>query len=142
MSTDRRSRTRTPLALGAALAILALLVATGLLLQEYGPGNMGGGFLAGAGGAIVVAAVMAWRVSRRPAEATTFERAWTQRGDERDDAVLTRALALLGLLALPLTGVAGIAIGLGAAVEMVIALLLFAELIVGAAAFAIINRRN
>jgi hypothetical protein len=38
--------------------------------------------------------------------------------------------------------VAGIAIGLGAAVEMVIALLLFAQLAVGAAAFAVINRRS
>jgi hypothetical protein len=142
MSTDRRTRTQLALSLGVALALLALLVATGLLLQEYGPGNMGGGFLAGAGGALGVAAVMAWRVSRRPAAATTFERAWTQRGDERDDAVLTRALAVLGLLALPLTGVAGIAIGLGAAVEMVIALLLFAELAVGAVAFAVVDRRN
>jgi len=142
MSTDRRARTRTPLALGAALAILALLVATGLLLQEYAPGNMGVGFLVGAGGSIVVAGVMAWRVSRRPAHATTFECTWTQSGDERDDAVLTRALAVLGLLALPLTALAAIAIGLGAAVEMVIALLLFAELGVGAVAFAVINRRS
>ena len=39
MSTDRRARLQTPLALGVALAILALLVATGLLLQEYGPGT-------------------------------------------------------------------------------------------------------
>jgi hypothetical protein len=142
MSTDRRTRTQTALALGAALAVLALLVATGLLLREHAPGNMGTGFLVGAGGALVVAGAMAWRVHRRPAGATTFERAWTQRGDERDDAVLTRALAVLGLLALPLTGVAGIAIGVGAAVEVVIALLLFAEVAVGAVAFVVINRRN
>ena len=103
---------------------------------------MGVGFLVGAAGSIVVAGVMAWRVSRRPGHATTFERAWTQSGDERDDAVLTRALAVLGLLALPLTAVAAIAIGLGAGVEMVIALLLFAELGVGGIAFAVINRRS
>jgi hypothetical protein len=59
-----------------------------------------------------------------------------------DDAVLTRALAVLGLLTLPLTGVAGIAIGLGAAVEMVIALLLFTGVAVGAAAFGLINRQT
>ncbi|MGY1636086.1 hypothetical protein ACI78V_05475 [Geodermatophilus sp. SYSU D00742] len=56
--------------------------------------------------------------------------------------VLTRALAVLGLLALPLTGVAGIAIGLGAAVEMVVALLLFVEVAVGAVAFAVVSRRS
>ena len=142
MSTDRRARMQTPLALGAALAILALLVTIGLLLQEYGPGNMGVGFLVGAGASIVAGGVMVWRVSRRPGHATTFERAWTQSGDERDDAVLTRALAVLGLLALPLTAVAAIAIGLGAEVEMVIALLLFAELGVGAIASAVIIRQS
>jgi hypothetical protein len=142
MSTDRSTRTQTALGLGIALALLALLVATGLLLRKYAPGNMGTGFLVGAGGALLVAGVMAWRVSRRPAQSTTFERAWTQRGDERDDAVLTRALAVLGLLALPLTGIAGIAIALGAAVEMMVALLLVAQVAVGAVAFGVVNRRS
>jgi hypothetical protein len=140
MSTDRRTAKQTTLALGAVLAVLALVIATGLLLREYGPGNMGVGFLQGAAIGLVGAAVMAWRVSRR--RATTFERAWTQTGDERDDDLLTRALAVLGLLALPLTGAAAIAIGFGAGVEMVIALLLFAEVAVGAIAFAVISRRN
>lgn len=49
---------------------------------------------------------------------------------------------MLGLVALPLTGVAGIAVILGEAVKMVIALLLIPELTVGAAAFAVINRRG
>ncbi|MFD3444700.1 hypothetical protein ACFDTO_08895 [Microbacteriaceae bacterium 4G12] len=83
-----------------------------------------------------------WRLTRRPARATTFERAWTQTGDERDDAVLTRALAVVGLLAIPLTGAATIAIALGASVETVLALLLAAEILVGAVAFAVINRRS
>jgi hypothetical protein len=142
MSTDRRTATATPLTLAAVLVVLALVTATGLLLREYGPGNMGLGFLQGAGVALLGVAVMAWRVRRRPGTATTFERAWTQTGDERDDAVLTRALAVLGLLALPLTGIAAIAIGLGAAVEMVIALLLMAQVVVGASAFAVISRRG
>jgi hypothetical protein len=142
MSTDRRTANPTPLALAAVLVVLALVIATGLLLREYGPGNMGVGFLQGAAAGMVAVAVMAWRVHRRPGRTTTFERAWTQTGDERDDAVLTRALAVLGLLALPLTGIAAIAIGLGAAVEMVIALLLLAEVAAGAAAFAVISRRS
>ncbi|MGY1631968.1 hypothetical protein ACI784_09735 [Geodermatophilus sp. SYSU D01186] len=142
MSTDRRTGTQTALALGAVLAAVALLIAVGLLLQEYGPGNTGLGFLQGAAVALVAVAVMAWRVRRRPGSATSFERAWTQTGDERDDALLTRALAVLGLLALPLTGVAALAIGLGARVEVVLALLLFAEVAVGATAFAVVSRRS
>jgi hypothetical protein len=141
MPTDAHTRTRTTLAVGAVLAALALVVAAGLLLREHGPGDMGLGLLQGAAAGLVGAAVVTWRVRRRPARATTFERAWTQTGDERDDAVLTRALAVLGLLALPLTGVAAVAIGLGAAVEVVLALLLVTEVAVGAVAFAAVSRR-
>ncbi|MFW3169196.1 hypothetical protein [Geodermatophilus sp. CPCC 206100] len=141
MPTDGRTRTRTPLAVGAVLAAVALVLATGLLLREHGPGDMGLGVLQGGAVGLVAAAVMGWRVRRRPDRATTFERAWTQAGDERDDALLTRALAVLGLLALPLTGVAAVAIGFGAAVEVVLALLLFAEVAVGAIAFAVLSRR-
>jgi hypothetical protein len=121
---------------------LPLLIATGLLLQEHGPGNMGTGFLVGGAVALVGAAVMWWRVSSRPGRATTFERAWTQTGDERDDAVLTHALAVVGLLALPLTGVAAVAIGFGAAVEMVLTLLLVAEGLVLATTFVVVARRS
>ncbi|MFV2113802.1 hypothetical protein ACFHW0_15890 [Micromonospora sp. LOL_025] len=142
MSTDRHTDRRRALALGVGMAIVALLIAVGLLLREHAPGNMGVGFLLGAALGLIGVGVMAWRLSRRPERATTFERAWSQSGDERDDAVLTRALAVLGLLALPLTGTAGIAIGLGAAVEMMLALLILAEVLVGATAFAVINRRS
>ncbi|MDT0530259.1 hypothetical protein RM555_14805 [Micromonospora sp. DSM 115977] len=142
MSTDRHTDKRRALALGVGLAIMALLVAVGLLLREHAPGNMGVGFLLGAAGGLIGVAVMAWRLGRRPERTTVFERAWSQSGDERDDAVLTRALAVLGLLALPLTGATGIAIGLGAAVEMMLALLILAEVLVGATAFAVINRRS
>ncbi len=142
MSTDGRTATQRALVLGAVGAAVALLVAIGLLLREYAPGNMGTGFLGGAAVALVGSAVMWWRAVRRPHSATTIERAWTQTGDERDDAVLTRALAVLGLLAVPLTGAAAIAIGLGAAVAMVLTLLLVAEIAAGAVAFVVINRRS
>ncbi len=141
MSTDTYTSKQKALALGLVLAFLGVVVVIGLVLREHGPGNMGVGFLQGAAVGLVAACVMGWRVSRRPDRATTFERAWTQAGDERDDAVLTRALAVLGLLAFPLTAGATIAIGLGAAVDMVLALLLLAELVVGAVAFAVINGR-
>ncbi len=142
MSTEQLTARQKGLAIVAVLGLLALVVVVGLLLQQHGPGNMGTGFLQGAAVGLVAAAVMIWRVSRRPGNATTFERAWTQSGDERDDAVLTQALAVLGLLAVPLTGAAAIAIGLGAAVEMILALLLFAEFLVGGIAFAVVARRS
>lgn len=128
--------------LGIFPAVLALIVATGLLLREHAPGNMGTGFLAGAALGLVGTLVGGWRLLTRPERATTFERAWSQTGDERDDAVLTRALAVLGLLSIPLTATAGIAIGLGASVEMTLALLLLAQVAVGAIAFTVVNRRS
>jgi hypothetical protein len=146
MSTEGRTGKRTALALGVVLAVVALIVgliiATGLLLREHAPGNMGVGFLLGAAVGLAGVGVLVWRLSKRPGSATTFERAWTQTGDERDDAVLTQSLAVLGLLALPLTGAAAIAIGLGAAVQMMLALLLVAEVVTGVVAFAVINHRS
>lgn len=124
------------------MVLLVFVIGVGLLLQEHGPGNMGTGFLQGAGLALVACAVMLVRVVRAPQRATTFERAFTQRGDERDDALLTQALAVLGLAALPLTGVAAIAVGLGAEVSMTIFLLLLAQLAVGAVAYAVLARRG
>ena len=121
---------------------LAVVLTLGLLLREHGPGNMGNGLLQGAALGLVLAAVMGWRLVRRPERVTTFERAWSQTGDERDDAVLTRALAVLGLASFPLTAAAAIAIAFGASVEMCLALLLFAEVGVGALAFFVIARRS
>ena len=142
MSTDRFTGKQMATFLLVFGTTLAAVLTVGLLLREHGPGNMGNGLLLGAAFGMVVAAVMLWRVSRRPDRVTTFERAWTQTGDERDDAVLTRSLAVLGLAAFPLTATAAIAIAFGASVEMCLALLLFAEIGVGALAFAVIARRS
>ena len=140
MSTRELAGKNKAFALLIGAVTLALVIVIGLLLREHGPGNMGTGFLQGAGVGIIGAAVMFWRVQRRTA--STFERAWTQTGDERDDRVLTHALAVLGLLAFPLSGAAAIAIGLGADPAMVLCLLLGAELVVGAVGFAVVNRRS
>ena len=142
MSTDRFTGKQIATFLLVFGTTLAVVLTVGLLLREHGPGNMGNGLLQGAAFGLVVAAVMLWRVARRPDRVTTFERAWTQTGDERDDAVLTRSLAVLGLAAFPLTATAAIAIAFGASVEMCLALLLFAEIGVGALAFAVISRRS
>lgn len=142
MSTTEMTGRQKAIALLVMMLALGIIVVVGLLLREHGPGNMGTGFLGGAGVGVLAVAVVAWRVTRDPAGATTFERAFTQQGDERDDAVLTHALAVLGISAVPLTGAAAVAIGLGADVSMVLALLLFAEILVAATAWAMIVRRS
>ena len=142
MSTETlTARQRTLTGAGVALA-LAALVGLGLVLREHAPGDMGNGFLVGGGLALVAAGIGAWRVTRRPDQASTFERAWSQRGDERDDAVLTRSLAVLGLLSLPLAAAAVVAIALGALVSATLTLLLLAEVVVLAVAFVLVNRRG
>ena len=142
MSTDRPSAKQIATFLLVFGGTLAVVLTVGLLLREHGPGNMGNGLLLGATLGLVIAAVMGRRLVRRPERVTTFERAWSQTGDERDDAVLTRALAVLGLASFPLTAAAAIAVAFGASVEMCLALLLFAEVGVGAAAFVVIDRRS
>ncbi|GAB3849953.1 hypothetical protein GCM10029963_35370 [Micromonospora andamanensis] len=103
---------------------------------------MGVGFLQGAAIGLLAILLMAWRLSKRPERATTFERAWSQTGDERDDAVLTRALAVLGLAAFPLTAASAIAVAIGAEPMIVLTLLLFAQIGIGGVAFPVINRRS
>jgi hypothetical protein len=135
------TRQRNALVFGLAVGI-TLVVVGGLLLREHAPGNMGNGFLIGGLIAVVGLAAAAWRSLTRPATATTFERAFTQTGDERDDSVLTSALAVLGISTVPLTGIAAIVIALGLDPVMVMALLLFTQIGIAAAAFVIINRRG
>lgn len=142
MSTDSTAATHNARTAVLILVGLAAVIVTGLLLREHGPGNMGLGLLAGGAVGLAAVGVGYWRVSRRPDRVTTFERAWTQTGDERDHAVLNRSFAVLGLASFPLTSIAAIAVGFGAPVEMALALLLFAEIAVGAVAFGAISRRN
>lgn len=141
MQTDKRAQ-RNVVALGILGVILGLVTVTVVLLREHAPGDMIPGFLVGLGIGIAGALVMAWRVLRRPERATTFERAWTQTGDERDDTLLTRALAVVGLVSLPLIGIATLAIGFGAAPPMVMTLLMGVLFVTGVSSFAVISHRS
>lgn len=141
MQTDKRVH-RNVVALAILVAILGLVTIAVVLLRKHDPGNMVPGFLVGLGIGIAGALVMAWRVLRRPERATTFERAWTQTGDEREDTLLTRALAVVGLASLPLIGVATLAIGFGAEPPMVMTLLMGTLFVTGVSSFAIIDHRS
>lgn len=142
MSLDVTTRTQKAIVVGSFAAVVVVVVAVALVLREHGPGNMGNGMLVGGGVALAASAVALARSVLRPERATTFERAWTQTGDERDDAVLTRSLAVVGILALPLTGVAAIVVALGVAPEMVLTLLLVGLIAILASSFTLIHRRS
>ena len=139
--------TKSPanLRLSAALVVavgIVIIVPGWLYLREHAPGDMGNGFLVGGLCALTGFGVALYRLARHPDRSTTAERAWTQQGDERDDAVLTSALAVVGITALPLTGAAAIALALDRDTSMVMALLLLTELLVGVVAFTVTVRRR
>lgn len=75
MSTDTTTPQQKALGLAVFAALLGVVLATGLLLRAYGPGNMGNGLLGGAGVGLVGCAVVLWRLMRHPDRTTTFERA-------------------------------------------------------------------
>lgn len=138
---DLTAQQKAVLAVVVAALCGALLV-VGFVLREHAPGHLGDGFLVGAALALVGAAVAFGRVVLAPERASTFERAWTQRGDERDDAVLTRGLAVLGLCSLPLTGLAAVSVALGVAPAVAFALLMAALVGVLGVSFAVVERRS
>lgn len=142
MATTTTDRTLSRHALLAGLgAAIGVGVPLALVLKEYGPGNMWIGFSVGATIAVLGFGLAVWRV-RRPGGGTPSDRAFLQVGDERDDALLTRALAVVGLLSLPLTAVATVALAVGLDVLAVMAVLLIVELATLIVAYQVISRRS
>ncbi len=133
----RRAQVVLGLAVGAAVVITL-----GLLLREQGPGNMGNGMLAGGALGLLGFGLAAWRVWYRPDRASSLDRSIIGSGDERDDAILTRALAVAGVTALPLTGLAVVAIALSISTDAVLAVLIFAQAAVLVAAYLFQVRRG
>src|SRR5690606_36983939 len=110
---SKRDTSRNTLGLVVGLGVgVVVLAAGGLLLRAYGPGNMGNGFMAGGLVALIGIAIAGARVIG--GRGSTFERAYTQMGDERDDLVLTRALAVVGICAIPLVAALVVAVAIGA----------------------------
>jgi len=112
-------------AVGGFLASSIVLVTGTLLLVRFGPGNMGKGFAVGGAAALIVFAFAVWRVARRPTDASSFERSFTGVGDERDRRVAEKASAVVGLVSIPATGVAAVAVAMEASADVVLAVLLF-----------------
>lgn len=130
------------LTVAVVLGTLAVLVAAAALaLDRWGPGNMGRGFAVGAAIGATLGAIAIWRGHRRPESATTGDRLFAGTGDERDQAVATRALAALGLAALPLTFVAAGALAFGAPADATAFFLIVGQVVVLLGAFARQARR-
>ena len=70
MSTTKTTNRRTGVVLLLIAIGLTVVVGIGLLLQKYGPGDMGNGFLVGAGIAVVAVLIMGWRVAHAGSGAT------------------------------------------------------------------------
>lgn len=132
------SSRRLPMLVGLAVGIV-VLVAGGLLLRAYGPGNMGNGFMVGGAVALVGAAVAAVRVMA--GGGSTFERAYTQMGDERDDLVLTRAMAVVGVCSIPLAAAAVVTVAVGVDALLTNGILFVVLAAVAAISFVVTNRR-
>lgn len=139
-------RTKTPVtitkAIGGFLAGSVVLLTGTLLLLRFGPGDMGKGFAVGGALSLVVFAVAVWRVARRPTDATSFERTFTGAGDERDRRIAEKASAVVGLVSIPATGVAAVAVALGAGADVVLAVLLYALLTVAVVSEVVALRRS
>ena len=139
---ERRKHSSLPAQVLGVGVGLAVLVTGAFVLDEIGPGNIGKGFAVGGLIAVGAFALAMWRSSRRPDSTTTADRALLGAGDERDRAIVRHAPAVVGLLAMPLSAAAAVALALGADVAMVMAILLWSELGVGIVAFVVLDRRS
>lgn len=140
MSTDKRK-----LVLKASAGLIsgaAVLVPLVIVLNRYGPGDMGRGAAVGGGLALAGFAVAAWRAMRRPGSTTSLDRAFTRTGDERDDAVLTAALAVVGMVSLPAAAIATATVAVGAPALPTLAILLYALLAVAIVSYVVQSRRH
>lgn len=139
-TTRERSVSRRGLLAGLTAGVVVGAALT-VVLHAYGPGDMWAGFLGGGVLALAGLAVAAWRADR-PDRSTPADRAFLHVGDERDGAILTRAAAVVGIAALPLTGLATVALAVGAEMLAVMGALLVTELAILVGAFAVVSRRS
>lgn len=138
MSTDLHA-TRNKM-LAGLIAAIAVLVPLVYLLARYASDSTAAGAATGGGVVLIGFTIAAWRATHRPARATTLERAVTGNGDERDNDVATRSAAVVGVLALLLTGLSSAAVAAGAPGDVVLPILMYALLATAVVSFAILNR--
>lgn len=143
MSTEPRPATSTAIWSLSILAGAVAVIAVFLALNGRSPGNMAGGALAGGATVLVAAAVGRWRAVRRADKAGSTARWLGAVPDERDDDVLTRALAVVGYVAVMASCLAVVLVAATSweplAIVGALPALLLVTLVVS---FAVINRRS
>lgn len=127
---------------GAMLLAAVLVVAVASLYAGAGEWDTAAGTLTGGGLVIAAAAVARWRTTRRAHRAGTADRVLGGRPDERDQHVATHAWAALGVAALLLSALAGVATSFGVEAQTVVSALPFVLIAVGVAAFVVVDRRS
>lgn len=125
--------------LAGAVAVVTIF----LILNGRSPGNMAGGALQGGVAVLVIAAIGRWRAVRRASKAGPTARWLGAIPDERDDDVLTHALAVVGYVAVMATSVAVVLVATTSwdplAIVGALPALLIVTLVIS---FAAINRRS
>lgn len=143
MNTKTTKRQQAIILVSAFGAGVVALVILALVLYNYGPGNMWLGAIGGGTVTLLALAVATWRVLRRPDSSNLVDRtiAVGAARDERDQAILRNAFAILGYFALPLTMVAAVALAIGAPLLPTITILLFSQIATGVGGFIYQARR-
>ncbi|MBD9699978.1 hypothetical protein IGS67_10815 [Flavimobilis sp. GY10621] len=135
---------RTTLAKGAAglTAGLAAAVTLVLVLAVNGQDSMARGAATGAGVVLVLFCLTVIRALRDPSRLTSAERSLVGQADERDTRLAERSFALTGLLAIPATSVATVALALGAPVAPVMAVLIWLLVVTAVVSGVVLARRG
>lgn len=126
-TTSRSTLVQGLVGFACGLAAAVTLVA---LLASNGQDSMAKGAATGGGAVLLLFCVVVVRALRNPARLTHPERTVTGHGDERDVRLAEKAFATTGLVAIPATAVATVALALGAPMIPVMAVLMW--LLVGA----------
>jgi len=123
------------------LAGLVAVVGGYALLEPRAPGNVAAGFLGGGLSALALIALQRWRVLRRSASGAAARWAAGE-PDERDDAILTRALAVVGFAGIFGGSAAVVAMFAGVDAAVLLGALPAVLIAVLVVAFAVYSRRS
>ena len=124
--------------LSGAVAIVALYA----VLAGRAPGDAAEGALAGGGSVLLAACVARWRTVRRARTAGTAARIGGGALDERDNHVLTRTLAVVGVVAIITSALASAAGMVGADATVVVGAVPFVLLAALGITFVVVDRRT
>ena len=122
----------------AVLFSLTVVLTGWMLIRPHNP-SLAKGFLIGGIAAVAVLVIILVRGRAKAGHSLT--RSVAGAADERDQAVLTAALAVAGVTSIPLMSAAVVALGVGAPVAPVAGLMIWSQLLTLVIAYAVNSRR-